>query len=101
LETPATDTLALHDALPIYVPEQRRDPGGVRGPLPRPAGLAARPAHRGQPRVGELRPPRHRVPVGVGAARGQGGALVARAARTGQDRKSTRLNSSHVKISYA
>src|SRR3712207_9457406 len=64
-------TLSLHDALPIW--------SGLRG---RPRGVAP---------VGHLRP-RH----------GSRARLVARAGRIGgEDRKSTRLNSSHANISYA
>src|SRR5207253_11135263 len=74
--TTETSTLSLHDALPIF-PRQggqrRRDPARQR---PVPAAVRDR----------IVRPRR---------ARGDG------MRRTGQDRKSTRLNSSHVAISYA
>src|SRR5437868_8290845 len=70
-------TLSLHDALPICVA------AGAGGPL------AA--AARG--------PPHARRPGDYGVTPGGGGAAVAR--RHHEDRKSTRLNSSHVSISYA
>src|SRR2546429_7202987 len=71
-------TLSLHDALPIS-PEQVRVPGG---------------RHSGHPGVG-LEGDRRGQGVG-----GQGGG-AARGAGQEQDRKSTRLNSSHGYISYA
>src|SRR5690349_22887621 len=71
--TTAIYTLSLHDALPIL-----RRPGVARRLRARAAGARAR---RGE------RP--------AGAARG------ARRVRHQRDRKSTRLNSSHVEISYA
>src|SRR5690606_41847418 len=85
LNDPATTeiyTLSLHDALPIYGAPAHRDfaqqivqqRGGV---LVQPCVRLVEQQHR---RVGQDRP-RDRQPL--------------------QDRKSTRLNSSHVKISYA
>src|SRR5690606_39361245 len=71
-------TLSLHDALPICA-------GGD--------GARVRPCSRPGDRGGEHQRP-YRV-RGVGRARGGG------ASGEGGDRKSTRLNSSHVKISYA
>src|SRR5690606_41658557 len=75
-------TLSLHDALPIWrgrrVPRHRR-PAGVR------AGVHRRLAHAARRR------PRRPVLSAPGGSEG---------ADRG-DRKSTRLNSSHVKISYA
>src|SRR5690554_7752506 len=44
--------------------------------------------------IGEIRLPRTLIALAVGAAQGLSGAAL-------QDRKSTRLNSSHVRISYA
>src|SRR5690349_22129629 len=82
--TPEIYTLSLHDALPIS--------GDAAGDRPRrPTDTVARRcrADRSSARSG-----RDSEPVGVGAAR-------ARARPRGQDRKSTRLNSSHVEISYA
>src|SRR5436309_10738358 len=84
--TPDTSTLSLHDALPIYFGARGRERAGVGG-----VGLDL--IHR-------------RVGVRSGrAARGRASAGAAAAGGTGQvrrrDRKSTRLNSSHVKISYA
>src|SRR5207253_10472946 len=73
-------TLSLHDALPI---SQRR-------PYRRPDIHAARPqeAHRARRRLLDRRP-----------RGGDGGRRSRR--RSSRDRKSTRLNSSHVAISYA
>src|SRR5690606_40295856 len=87
------DSHFLHDALPIYrllrragPPADRRRPGG-RGPRP-------------------VRTVRHRPPVGpaLPAAlhrRATAGPVRPRPGQAAEDRKSTRLNSSHVKISYA
>src|SRR5690606_41675976 len=84
-------TLSLHDALPIY---ERRPGAGDAPRVGRQAGLGGRPEGRvgGEPR-----------PRGADRRAGQPGGHpgVRRAARGGADRKSTRLNSSHVKISYA
>src|SRR5204862_7941187 len=88
---PATSevyTLSLHDALPIsgnMVPEERRDRGGH---------ARTAPVHPARPHAGE------------GSREDRAGPHGARAARPvdlvlAQDRKSTRLNSSHVEISYA
>src|SRR5690606_39806854 len=93
-------TLSLHDALPISgrlgrrsLPRRlARDPAAGAGGVP--AGTAAglgrlrRPPARpaGRPGAGS-----RRLPVAVRRTGGRGRA----------DRKSTRLNSSHVKISYA
>src|SRR5690606_39450922 len=77
--------LSLHDALPIW---------GGGGSRP---GLLARagPASAGRLVLGLGARPRRGGPVGRGhGRRGDGPAH-------GGDRKSTRLNSSHVKISYA
>src|SRR5690606_40851045 len=46
-------------------------------------------------------PEDHRAEDGAHGARGEGGSDDDAAAPAGVDRKSTRLNSSHVKISYA
>src|SRR3712207_8915715 len=68
--------LSLHDALPICARRGGRSDGrGVDGRTPAPPG-PARPDRRGV----------------VGRLRGED---------AGQDRKSTRLNSSHANISYA
>src|SRR5690606_41880688 len=82
-------TLSLHDALPISGPSSRA-PLRVRSCLLPPGGLHAR---RRRP----VRPsPRGRRREPRGDPRGD------RAGGGGpRDRKSTRLNSSHVKISYA
>src|SRR5699024_11937121 len=82
-------TLSLHDALPIYRPHLPREPAR-RGVARRSAGPARRPADR--------------------TRRGGGAGPLARTAAVRLrplpaalllDRKSTRLNSSHVSISYA
>src|SRR5690606_39478076 len=84
---PHTSTLSLHDALPIWPPR-------VRPPAPR------------RPRRGRA----GRGPAGPGAdllrrgrlrRRQRGVARVAAPRQPPEDRKSTRLNSSHVKTSYA
>src|SRR5690606_41326769 len=74
-------TLSLHDALPILIfMSFARNQDHV---------IDARGMNRGFDRAGTIRldPQRERVVAGSGP--------------TGADRKSTRLNSSHVKISYA
>src|SRR5699024_12748193 len=85
--------LSLHDALPIsrfphravFAQDGRGGAAGAdaRGGTVRPRAAAAR--HRGHP---------HRAAVGGGISQGA-------AERRHRDRKSTRLNSSHVSISYA
>src|SRR5690625_6022948 len=84
-------TLSLHDALPIYGPGQRDRAAGGR----RAAGLAA-PA-RTPPGAARRLGQDARLPEGAE----HGAAGVAPGSGPGQDRKSTRLNSSHVAISYA
>src|SRR5207302_4914307 len=76
---PQPYTLSLHDALPISARGRASRPRPRRG---RPA-----PCAPAGPRAGE-----RRSPAQTRCRRARGGAL---------DRKSTRLNSSHVKISYA
>src|SRR5690606_41798256 len=71
--TTALYTLSLHDALPIYPPA---------------SGVSAAPAPRTRPFL-------------ASRDRGRRYRLFQRSAARPQDRKSTRLNSSHVKISYA
>src|SRR5690606_41583157 len=92
--TPRIYTLSLHDALPIYreaqvVADQRADPPAapVHGQAWRAGGIALVLA-----RVAEQVALVVMLQAAVG--RGEQQAVV-------QDRKSTRLNSSHVKISYA
>src|SRR5437773_9789067 len=79
--TTYTYTLSLHDALPIFQPsgDREADPLGDPGRAP----LAARPSRRQSPH-----PLRGREPL---LSSGQ----------MSTDRKSTRLNSSHITISYA
>src|SRR5690606_41663924 len=85
---PQISPLSLHDALPISDPRRaaagswRQEHRRARGRYPTVEGDAPTAA---DPQA--ARPPARRFP------------LVA--ARRGEDRKSTRLNSSHVKISYA
>src|SRR5690606_41589119 len=93
LPAPATTeiyTLSLHDALPIW--DLRRDP-----PCPR----HQRVAGQFEAQFGQQR--REAEPVACATRRplGQSGVGAAREQHGGLDRKSTRLNSSHVKISYA
>src|SRR3712207_9442221 len=77
-------TLSLHDALPIY--------GGAR------QARAGRPVGSGQ--QADLL--QHRPdPLPLGRAEGGEGLGHGTAADAQQDRKSTRLNSSHANISYA
>src|SRR5207253_5208733 len=87
---PAPHTLSLHDALPIY---PRQGQGIDRGG----AGATQHARTLGQGRAGgvdvvdQQHPPAAHAIVPSGAERKRGG----------EDRKSTRLNSSHVAISYA
>src|SRR5207302_11064248 len=86
LTTPApphTSTLSLHDALPI----SRGAPAGDHPPR-----------HQAAERAGRAHRRRAAAPGGDGL---RPGAPARRWARQAEDRKSTRLNSSHVKISYA
>src|SRR5207249_10542777 len=99
--TPEIYTLSLHDALPIsQLHSRREDPGGFllhrfREGTGGPAAL--RPSFsRGRP-GGRLLGP-HPAGGGPGA---HAPAFGAPHARPVADRKSTRLNSSHVSISYA
>src|SRR5439155_24881720 len=84
-------TLSLHDALPIL---QRRD---QRLEFAQTLADRRRPAHAERP--GHRRSDRHRPPGHPFARRES--SLLAGTKRRPQDRKSTRLNSSHVAISYA
>src|SRR5262245_66641539 len=79
--TSQTYTLSLHDALPISVPRRRRPPGG----------LCARPFADPDPHSDS-----HPHPDPHALAHGH-----RHAADGHPDRKSTRLNSSHLGISYA
>src|SRR5690606_41664534 len=90
---PPPSPLSLHDALPIYVRDLAvRMHARVR--TTRANHLRARPGelfHRVLQRALHARPFGQTLPTLVGAA------VILNC----QDRKSTRLNSSHVKISYA
>src|SRR5690606_41128649 len=98
---PATcfETLSLHDALPIAAPPPIALPRGPGRAPDRFGGYARSPpwgrGRRARGRRSGRSPP--------GARGGCHRRLRGRSRRTstGQDRKSTRLNSSHVKISYA
>src|SRR5205807_5809186 len=88
-------TLSLHDALPIYVGALPHE-AGERSAQPRPRvrlGDQA-PPYRGVPRA-----PRN--PVDPSEGRVDGPPVSRRQPPAWSDRKSTRLNSSHLVISYA
>src|SRR5207302_10124186 len=85
---PALYPLSLHDALPI----SRRRPGAPHAPARRGAVQRARRA---------ARVPRSRRRPGREAGVRLAARSVLDVQGSGEDRKSTRLNSSHVKISYA
>src|SRR5690606_40080731 len=90
-------TLSLHDALPIY--------GDTHEAL-LPDALAARPPGAMRPGTVPAHPARRHVRACAGGAAAGCPARRPDRARPGSrpaglDRKSTRLNSSHVKISYA
>src|SRR5207253_10602466 len=96
-----TYTLSLHDALPISREHSKS------APYPNPTHEEKHehdnrrsPAHDAirRTRHGELHGPRHRRPE---RDHRDGYARRCTRWRRGQDRKSTRLNSSHVAISYA
>src|SRR3712207_7952476 len=72
-------TLSLHDALPIFGQQPDAQAGQIRR------------------QVGQ----RHRDPLEAKVARGDVLGVPAEAGELRQDRKSTRLNSSHANISYA
>src|SRR5207245_11454924 len=81
-------TLSLHDGLPIFGSAQQ---------LPEPSTREAhRPPHYS---LGALHG--DRAPPGHACVRHQSSASLHRPVRRRQDRKSTRLNSSHGSISYA
>src|SRR5205807_3147499 len=92
-------TLSLHDALPIcaldrlrQVDEREHRPVEVREVRPQALAL----------RVGEaLDRVLHGRPIVAGGAVGSATTAPTGAGRLGRDRKSTRLNSSHLVISYA
>src|SRR5690242_21511157 len=80
--TTETYTLSLHDALPISERRPDRSQRGCGQPRPQPGQRVGRDHSQGQVRR----------PVPTGQRAGRGGV---------RDRKSTRLNSSHMSISYA
>src|SRR5690606_41895032 len=82
--TTETSPLSLHDALPI---SYSQPPGASHGASARSAGSHSAAANGGS---------RNTMSNGSGVA-----AASQRSASSRTDRKSTRLNSSHVKISYA
>src|SRR5207253_7848643 len=99
--TPLLSTLSLHDALPIYRRELRRDSFRDRGDVRRLVedGLHHRAGHRlgverqlAAERFVEHDPEREDVRARV--------ERLAEGLLRRQDRKSTRLNSSHVATSY-
>src|SRR5690606_41899601 len=90
---PATSPLSLHDALPICDLAQR---GGVASGV-----LADVQAHQEQAEAGRAAQAVEQLTLGDHAHAAGVQRLVAELQRLQQDRKSTRLNSSHVKISYA
>src|SRR5207302_11480212 len=99
--TPLSTTLSLHDALPILIVERERHseaPAGRIGGFA-PAGGQRRDLEvtreRLQGRDVRLRRP---AAIGIGADDADANPLGHDALL--KDRKSTRLNSSHVKISY-
>src|SRR5690606_40625310 len=87
---PALYTLSLHDALPICRRSGPPVDRPVEGDRPRAEGCGAR------GRVDHRRPPGAQLPAQRFEPSRGGGSRGSTA-----DRKSTRLNSSHVKISYA
>src|SRR5690606_40120463 len=82
----ATYTLSLHDALPIY----RKGPARSR------MRKCFRPVYEWRPSYGPRSKGSHRHPDNLGRRY-----ETIDSAMPPKDRKSTRLNSSHVKISYA
>src|SRR5690606_41299495 len=94
-----TYTLSLHDALPIYALRTRL-PRAARLPHGRTAAARTR-AHAARTR-GRPRCESHAgAGGGQSAHAGRRAGSAAEPPRPRADRKSTRLNSSHVKISYA
>src|SRR5207253_9303743 len=95
--SPATHTLSLHDALPICAPPpslspSRRGRAASRRDVPHARAHAARGLAR----------ERRRLTLGRASELAHAGrARARRSPRRRRDRKSTRLNSSHVAISYA
>src|SRR5207249_6287030 len=88
--TSAIYTLSLHDALPIF----RRGAGPAEDDADGDAGHGDAEAHEDDP--GPSSPDRL-----AGIPAGRGSPLPAQRPTSSSDRKSTRLNSSHVSISYA
>src|SRR5205807_9712318 len=88
--TPAPPPLSLHDALPIYAERlgQAARPGGEQPYVRRPAPLA----HQVEPLRRLERADQHGARLAF---------VAAHEVEAPVDRKSTRLNSSHLVISYA
>src|SRR5690606_40614699 len=92
--TPATYTLSLHDALPICHLRLLADGEEIGRDAPGDAAAATRHAHDDD---GDD----HQREQQYGHVQQDGSGQHVRGDRQSEDRKSTRLNSSHVKISYA
>src|SRR5690606_41453660 len=93
--TPVTPTLSLHDALPIFLDEHRGEDPSLAARLERITAETAllRDAAEAVERARLAEQERERAAAEAEAAAAEAGFRG--------DRKSTRLNSSHVKISYA
>src|SRR5690606_42095481 len=85
-------TLSLHDALPIWRPGDRSA---------RLRALAGPPRRRTRGPQARALAPHRRIRVHAVGSIVAGRTAFSRGTRAFPDRKSTRLNSSHVKISYA
>src|SRR5690606_42150587 len=95
-----TYTLSLHDALPI---SGRYDASGLKGgrvSRSRSLQLPRHPRERGDPLAGGVHA-RDQIPAFAGMTKRVWPFSRPCQHRREKDRKSTRLNSSHVKISYA
>src|SRR5205814_7421447 len=89
--------LSLHDALPILAfPERLMLLDPISGLLQRPGKQPAEMYSADFPTLDQPGPLEHREVLGNGRRR-----YRKRLAELGEDRKSTRLNSSHLGISYA
>src|SRR5690606_41852829 len=94
---PARYTLALHDALPIYgAVIGKRQVGAATSGRTRAQGVA-----HGAVAAGIIRQPPQYEGAYANDRRSNHTRILELERRSSGDRKSTRLNSSHVKISYA